>query len=64
MLILKMILLPLLLRQQQLGIFEHTRQPQLHRCRLCVDVGGSDLEHLLKIGTKYNFVPEYFSGFA
>jgi hypothetical protein len=62
MLILK-ILLPLSLRQQQLGIFERTRQSRLHLCRLCVDVIGSDLAHLLKTGTKYSFVPEYFSGF-
>jgi len=32
---------------QQLGIFECTRQSLLHRCWLCIEIGGRTFEHLL-----------------
>jgi hypothetical protein len=47
MLILKRMLFPLSLRHQELDIFERTRQSLLGRCRLCIEVGDSVLEHLL-----------------
>jgi hypothetical protein len=43
---LKRILLPILLRQQQPGIFEGRYQSLLHHW-LCIKVGGHALEHLL-----------------
>jgi hypothetical protein len=33
--------------RQKPGIFEHTRQSLLHRCQLCIEVGGRTFEHLL-----------------
>jgi hypothetical protein len=36
--------------KQQPGIFGGTCF-----CRLCIEVGGCTFQHLLKIGTKYNF---------
>jgi len=47
MLILKRVSFPLLLRQQQPGFFECTRQSLLLRCQLCIKVGGHTFEHLL-----------------
>jgi hypothetical protein len=37
------------------GIFERTRHSPLRLRRLCIEVGGRTFEHLLQIGTKYNF---------
>jgi hypothetical protein len=44
-----------LLRRQQPGIFERTRQSLLRRCRLSIEAGGRTFEHMLEICTKYNF---------
>jgi len=33
--------------RQQASIFECTRQSLLHRCRLCIEVGGRTFEQLL-----------------
>jgi hypothetical protein len=52
------------LRQQQPCTFEYTRQLLLCHYQLCIEAGCRRLEHLLSIGEKYNFLSEYFSGFA
>jgi len=66
-LILKRTFLPILLRQQQPSgsylAFLSTYQSLPHH-QLCIKVGGHTFEHLLQIGTKYNFFSEYFSDFA
>jgi hypothetical protein len=33
--------------RQQPGIFERTRQSLLHRCQLCIKVGGHTVEQML-----------------
>jgi hypothetical protein len=43
----KRILFPVLFRQWQPGVFERTSQSLLGCCRLCIEVGGRTLEHLL-----------------
>ena len=60
---LNMIIFPALLRQQQPGIFERKLQSLLHRCRLCIKVGGRT--SLNTSSTKNNFFfLEYVSVFA
>jgi hypothetical protein len=46
---LKSILLPVLLRQQQPCIFRRTRQSLRRRCRLCIEVGGRTLNICSKL---------------
>jgi hypothetical protein len=41
--------------RQEPGIFGGTRQSLLRCCQLCIEAGGRTFEHLLLIGTKYNF---------
>jgi len=62
-LILKRILLPVLLRQQQPGMFERNRQSRLYR-RLCIQVVAVCLNICSELLWNTTFFSEYLSGFA
>jgi hypothetical protein len=63
-LILQKILLPVLLRQRQPGIFDRVCYPLLRCRRLFIEDIGCTFEHVVSIGNKLQLFSEYFSGFA
>ena len=58
------ILVPCCSGSSNLAFFDPTRQSLQLRCRPFIAVDDRAFEHLLQIGTKYNFPSEYFRGFA